>query len=40
MLLAVAVASYEQWLADTSADLQRLIDDGFRELAAGMPTIT
>lgn len=36
MLLGVALAAYEQWLADESADLLDLLDAGARTLAGGL----
>lgn len=37
--LAVAVASYEQWLADPSASLEHLLIDAFDQLRTGLPTL-
>jgi hypothetical protein len=37
--LGVAVAGYEQWLADESADLLELLDAAMRELAASFTRV-
>src|SRR5688500_16112292 len=37
--LGAAVASYERWLADPSADLQTLITESFAQLREGFPAL-
>lgn len=39
LALGVAVASYEQWLADQEAALDEILAAGFSELSRGLPTL-
>lgn len=39
LALGVAVAAYEQWLADETAVLDDVLTAGFAELAAGLPSL-
>jgi mycofactocin system transcriptional regulator len=40
LALGVAVATYEQWLADAASALDRLFERGFAELGSGLPSLS